>query len=205
MPLSRREWPGRACRSARAAPSSPSPSGPRQLEALLDFQAGVDEGADDRLLDAEERDDVEGNDLARVAAADDHPPVLGERVESLLEQLAADVLVDEVDATPLRDFHHLLDHVLRLVVDPEVQAELGGPLKLLVAACVPDHVRPRKVGKLDGGGADPAADCIDQHRLAGLEPPAGEEHVPSGSEGDLDRKSTRLNSSHVRISYAVFC
>src|SRR3989442_2115796 len=23
--------------------------------------------------------------------------------------------------------------------------------------------------------------------------------------GDLDRKSTRLNSSHVRISYAVFC
>src|SRR3989442_11942467 len=24
-------------------------------------------------------------------------------------------------------------------------------------------------------------------------------------ENDLDRKSTRLNSSHVRISYAVFC
>src|SRR5436305_6897337 len=24
-------------------------------------------------------------------------------------------------------------------------------------------------------------------------------------KGDLDRKSTRLNSSHVRISYAVFC
>src|SRR3989442_8721383 len=24
-------------------------------------------------------------------------------------------------------------------------------------------------------------------------------------EGGLDRKSTRLNSSHVRISYAVFC
>src|SRR5690554_7517621 len=23
--------------------------------------------------------------------------------------------------------------------------------------------------------------------------------------GDIDRKSTRLNSSHVRISYAVFC
>src|SRR5207253_10718728 len=26
-----------------------------------------------------------------------------------------------------------------------------------------------------------------------------------GSEEDLDRKSTRLNSSHVAISYAVFC
>src|SRR3989442_6248547 len=27
----------------------------------------------------------------------------------------------------------------------------------------------------------------------------------SGSEPKRDRKSTRLNSSHVRISYAVFC
>src|SRR5690606_39506148 len=31
-------------------------------------------------------------------------------------------------------------------------------------------------------------------------------HVPSlRSFHDLDRKSTRLNSSHVKISYAVFC
>src|SRR5690606_39589840 len=32
--------------------------------------------------------------------------------------------------------------------------------------------------------------------------------VPPGSPGpgsELDRKSTRLNSSHVKISYAVFC
>src|SRR5437660_7105850 len=29
---------------------------------------------------------------------------------------------------------------------------------------------------------------------------SGAEHI-----GDLDRKSTRLNSSHVAISYAVFC
>src|SRR3712207_8363391 len=30
--------------------------------------------------------------------------------------------------------------------------------------------------------------------------------VPRGAEGDLlDRKSTRLNSSHANISYAVFC
>src|SRR5690606_40347226 len=27
----------------------------------------------------------------------------------------------------------------------------------------------------------------------------------SGTEAPLDRKSTRLNSSHVKISYAVFC
>src|SRR5215813_15022528 len=38
----------------------------------------------------------------------------------------------------------------------------------------------------------------------------GDQHVPlpdgqRGGSGGQDRKSTRLNSSHVRISYAVFC
>src|SRR3989442_9919050 len=40
-----------------------------------------------------------------------------------------------------------------------------------------------------------AAD-LDGHRRAA-------KRVTSGADGD--RKSTRLNSSHVRISYAVFC
>src|SRR3712207_8477398 len=30
-------------------------------------------------------------------------------------------------------------------------------------------------------------------------------HTGEWSDGDLDRKSTRLNSSHANISYAVFC
>src|SRR5690606_40319368 len=30
-------------------------------------------------------------------------------------------------------------------------------------------------------------------------------HLHPGIEGGVDRKSTRLNSSHVKISYAVFC
>src|SRR5690606_41927283 len=30
-------------------------------------------------------------------------------------------------------------------------------------------------------------------------------YVDLGVNGTLDRKSTRLNSSHVKISYAVFC
>src|SRR5690625_6860875 len=29
--------------------------------------------------------------------------------------------------------------------------------------------------------------------------------IPTAAAGDADRKSTRLNSSHVAISYAVFC
>src|SRR5690606_29788625 len=34
---------------------------------------------------------------------------------------------------------------------------------------------------------------------------AAAERVPEVDVVDLDRKSTRLNSSHVKISYAVFC
>src|SRR3712207_6887455 len=33
----------------------------------------------------------------------------------------------------------------------------------------------------------------------------GERYADSGMAGMLDRKSTRLNSSHANISYAVFC
>src|SRR3989475_4949307 len=34
---------------------------------------------------------------------------------------------------------------------------------------------------------------------------AGRNRVPSPAAGNTDRKSTRLNSSHSQISYAVFC
>src|SRR2546428_4079825 len=30
-------------------------------------------------------------------------------------------------------------------------------------------------------------------------------HLPAGTDDQTDRKSTRLNSSHDQISYAVFC
>src|SRR5947207_5998461 len=38
-----------------------------------------------------------------------------------------------------------------------------------------------------------------------LVPIAGQEFVPADAARTLDRKSTRLNSSHTVISYAVFC
>src|SRR5690349_23582568 len=34
---------------------------------------------------------------------------------------------------------------------------------------------------------------------------ASSSSLPSGENRTIDRKSTRLNSSHVEISYAVFC
>src|SRR5437773_8424647 len=45
---------------------------------------------------------------------------------------------------------------------------------------------------------EPVAAGVAHDRIRG-------DHRPAGRTGDLDRKSTRLNSSHITISYAVFC
>src|SRR5690606_39831202 len=54
-------------------------------------------------------------------------------------------------------------------------------------------LRPEGDGR--GGGPEQGADLTVQQRRA-LRP---------DRRADRDRKSTRLNSSHVKISYAVFC
>src|SRR5437773_9413678 len=46
-------------------------------------------------------------------------------------------------------------------------------------------------------------DDLEDLRLARVDGPAGIDAVDH--EPDVDRKSTRLNSSHITISYAVFC
>src|SRR3712207_8308414 len=57
-------------------------------------------------------------------------------------------------------------------------------------------------------------DVLVEHQLVGHGQQRVEPHVDLGLAGgadlvvlhlDLDRKSTRLNSSHANISYAVFC
>src|SRR5690606_6528525 len=58
-----------------------------------------------------------------------------------------------------------------------------------IAAPQPDQPG---VLEVEGVGADRAAERIEQPLLA-------------RARADRDRKSTRLNSSHVKISYAVFC
>src|SRR5258708_8261262 len=45
---------------------------------------------------------------------------------------------------------------------------------------------------------------VDDHQSQTIHIDTGTEHR-SGEDGILDRKSTRLNSSHQIISYAVFC
>src|SRR2546430_11007050 len=44
-----------------------------------------------------------------------------------------------------------------------------------------------------------------QERLDEIEQEAGEARPQVGPRQHVDRKSTRLNSSHSQISYAVFC
>src|SRR5439155_23453906 len=71
-----------------------------------------------------------------------------------------------------------------------------------------DHVLEAVVH--EGARKQQAADADEgQHPLAGAErPKIHEEHLGSLDAQHRragDRKSTRLNSSHVAISYAVFC
>src|SRR5689334_23983241 len=49
--------------------------------------------------------------------------------------------------------------------------------------------------------------AVRGHRIerAGDRPPEARLHVITAAAGRADRKSTRLNSSHSSISYAVFC
>src|SRR5690606_42125276 len=63
-----------------------------------------------------------------------------------------------------------------------------------------DRHRIRRVAPFSGGAAGDAPQGAQEEREAG--PAAGGRRQRVTTQ---DRKSTRLNSSHVKISYAVFC
>src|SRR5690606_33886130 len=65
----------------------------------------------------------------------------------------------------------------------------------------PPHIRgDQRANGQDGGGQRIVV--TQQRLLGGFDDHQQQDQVEGG---DLDRKSTRLNSSHVKISYAVFC
>src|SRR5690606_40484603 len=67
------------------------------------------------------------------------------------------------------------------------------------------HWMPRLAQRLFGLGRHVVLVVLGQH-LRGDEDPIGTERaLRHHALALLDRKSTRLNSSHVKISYAVFC
>src|SRR3712207_7907546 len=63
--------------------------------------------------------------------------------------------------------------------------------------------------RVDEPAAAHGDSCVPDLARSGVRPAVAEEDDVGGPEirlGDpLDRKSTRLNSSHANISYAVFC
>src|SRR5438105_10514728 len=65
-------------------------------------------------------------------------------------------------------------------------------------------VRHRSIRTLPIGGRNARGPRAPAERKVG-EMEAGDRTAPRGCEEDRDRKSTRLNSSHEWISYAVFC
>src|SRR2546430_11137658 len=68
----------------------------------------------------------------------------------------------------------------------------------------------RSLHELDGPGlvddeVGALGVAIDRARLVGLHRAVGGQHLAAEIGEEEDRKSTRLNSSHSQISYAVFC
>src|SRR3989442_8977869 len=109
-------------------------------------------------------------------------------------------------AVPLHDVHRALDAlpvVFQGVVGPGDHAVGVGEqgkieVELLDVARVALHAGGVDAERLDARASEPG------HLVAhGGELAVSARGVVSGIE--QDRKSTRLNSSHVRISYAVFC
>src|SRR2546430_8373415 len=101
-----------------------------------------------------------------------------------------------IDPAPPEIYPLSLPDALPIFSAREVASSLLGEALLLAAA-----------------GAEPHRSGNDHPRMAphGVYPAAGEDRwvaiaVASDAEWQaLDRKSTRLNSSHSQISYAVFC
>src|SRR5207302_2375165 len=65
------------------------------------------------------------------------------------------------------------------------------------------HLRQLAIDRLPGRWAQPGV--IERRLHAGLERSNQQDAEYGNRQKSGDRKSTRLNSSHVKISYAVFC
>src|SRR5256885_4388084 len=73
-----------------------------------------------------------------------------------------------------------------------------GRLHIAVAAVAVEHVGAAHLGEIHPDQRHPDH-AVQQHEGAGADARPVQQHA------EQDRKSTRLNSSHLVISYAVFC
>src|SRR5690606_15300526 len=115
------------------------------------------------------------------------PPVLARRRPESVPELVQQRLAVRV-LRPVGDEQLVVRHDQVAPVDPLQPLERAAePVAQLLLARQPDRLVLLDVVERPLGGA--------------VEP----DHGAFGQLVDLDRKSTRLNSSHVKISYAVFC
>src|SRR5690554_7361530 len=89
----------------------------------------------------------------------------------------------------MRDIGYSLETALADLVDNSISADA----RIVEIYCIPSEEVPYVAIIDDGYGM-----CKRDLLLA-------MQHGGVSTKSDRDRKSTRLNSSHVRISYAVFC
>ena len=153
------------------------------FEGHEDVGAVAAVAADEALLLHEKGPEVEG-DLATGggAAGDDHA-VAGEAVEDLLEDIAADVLDDEVGAVFGGEAADFGGPVGRGGVHHEVGAELAAEFALGFGGAGADDASAEVFGDLDGRGADAAGCAHDEDPLAGADLGAVGEHVHGGAAG----------------------
>src|SRR6266581_7815113 len=95
---------------------------------------------------------------------------------------------------------------------PHQSLDMAFPASRFIPAASPLPLRlppqlatasPRQPGQHELSSADPPAAAVPDGQEAPLVAVEADRVVPPS--GNLDRKSTRLNSSHPSISYAVFC
>src|SRR3989442_8621899 len=82
-------------------------------------------------------------------------------------------------------------------------ALIGATILLVLSGCSRDHRTPLVIYSPHGRDLL----TLFEHRFEALHPDIDVRWLDMGMQRleAVDRKSTRLNSSHVRISYAVFC
>src|SRR5699024_11741417 len=110
------------------------------------------------------------------------------------EGAAARLATDNLDAASLEDLREIVDNHEGVLDGVDSERETGSVIATHIDLDMRFH---RRLRELAG----------NEHLSGVLEPLAGRCHFALHSlwRSDEDRKSTRLNSSHVSISYAVFC
>src|SRR6202043_3119197 len=142
------------------------------------------EEADD--VDVLHQHDVRGylRDAAAGKADDDDAPLPGDRTQALVEGIAADRIVDDIDATTTGDVLDAIADLLARVVDEMVGAGTSGDGELVRATRGGDDLGAHRLGDLDRGQSDAAGSAEHQHPFARLQPGAPSEGAVGCAIGD---------------------